>query len=123
MDIKEYMKEIERTCPHLKGEFYDELHMAIGAATEAGELLDIYKKAFAYNKPIDKTNIAEELGDLLWYTVNLMRMLNFDPEGIMGTNVKKLRIRYPEKFTEEKAINRDLDAEREVLEHVDPFTP
>lgn len=31
-------------------------------------------------------------------------------------NTNKLKARYPEKFTEDKAINRNLDKEREVLE-------
>jgi NTP pyrophosphatase (non-canonical NTP hydrolase) len=117
MDIYEYMKEVERTCPRLKGEFYDELHMAIGAATEAGELLDAYKKDFAYGKPIDKINVAEEIGDQLWYLVNLMRMLDLDPADVFEINLNKLRARYPEKFTEYNALNRDLKKEREILEN------
>ena len=35
---------------------------------------------------------------------------------ILTNNIEKLQIRYPEKFTEEAALNRNLDAEREVLE-------
>jgi NTP pyrophosphatase (non-canonical NTP hydrolase) len=116
MDIYKYMEEVERTCPQLKGAFEDQLHMAIGASTEAGELLDAYKKAFAYGKSIDKVNVGEELGDIFWYAVNLMRMLDLDPAEIFETNVNKLRARYPEKFTEENALNRDLDKERAVLE-------
>jgi NTP pyrophosphatase (non-canonical NTP hydrolase) len=116
MNIYEFMLEIERTCPNLKGKFEDELHMAIGAATETGELLDAYKKAFAYGKPIDKVNVAEEVGDTLWYLVNLIRMLELDPGDVMEMCVAKLRARYPEKFTEENALNRDLGRERTVLE-------
>jgi hypothetical protein len=35
---------------------------------------------------------------------------------VMDINIKKLEARYPEKFTEDKAINRDLEAERKILE-------
>lgn len=35
---------------------------------------------------------------------------------ILNTNIEKLKKRYPEKFTEEGAINRDLDSERATLE-------
>jgi NTP pyrophosphatase (non-canonical NTP hydrolase) len=45
----------------------DRLHMAVGIAGEAGELLDAIKKGFAYNKPLDRANIVEELGDTLFY--------------------------------------------------------
>ena len=34
---------------------------------------------------------------------------------IMQTNIDKLKVRYPEKFTEENAINRDLDKENKIL--------
>jgi NTP pyrophosphatase (non-canonical NTP hydrolase) len=35
---------------------------------------------------------------------------------ILTNNINKLKIRYPEKFTNEAALNRDLDAERVELE-------
>ena len=35
---------------------------------------------------------------------------------ILTNNINKLKVRYPEKFTEEAALNRDLGAEREQLE-------
>ena len=34
----------------------------------------------------------------------------------LQNNIDKLKVRYPEKFTEECAINRDLVAERAELE-------
>jgi hypothetical protein len=37
-------------------------------------------------------------------------------EDILDTNIAKLEARYPEKFTEEAALNRNLEAEREILE-------
>lgn len=116
MNIHEFMKESSRTCPDLKGHFYDELHMAIGAATETGELLDVYKKTFAYGKILDRINVGEEIGDAFWYLVNLCRMLELDPEQLMDACINKLRIRYPENFIQEKALNRDFDAERNSLE-------
>lgn len=36
--------------------------------------------------------------------------------GILETNIRKLRKRFPDSFDLDKAINRDLDAEREILE-------
>jgi len=33
----------------------------------------------------------------------------------LQNNIDKLKVRYPEKFTTENALNRDLDAEREQL--------
>ena len=40
----------------------------------------------------------------------------FNIEDILQTNINKLQSRYPEKFTTEKALNRNLNVEREILE-------
>jgi hypothetical protein len=36
----------------------------------------------------------------------------------MDRNIAKLRTRYPEKFASDRALNRDLEAERKVLEGI-----
>ena len=46
------------------------LHMAIGVSGEAGELLDTIKKFAIYQKPLDFTNLVEELGDIEFYPVS-----------------------------------------------------
>lgn len=92
------------------------LHAALGLSTEAGELLDVLKKNIFYGKTIDYVNVKEELGDLLWYVAIALDALDLDPSEVMITNINKLRTRYPEKFTSSKAIERDLESERKVLE-------
>jgi NTP pyrophosphatase (non-canonical NTP hydrolase) len=92
--------------------------MAIGLSTEANEVLDAYKKAFAYGKKLDVVNVGEELGDILWYMANLMRMLDIDFESVLQINVDKLKARYPDKFDSDKAITRDLGKERAILEQL-----
>lgn len=96
------------------------LHAVIGISTESGELLDAFKKHLIYGKELDLVNVAEEIGDLMWYVSIVTRYLNsledISLQDILNKNISKLKARYPEKFTEEKALNRDLDKEREVLE-------
>lgn len=116
MDIKTYQEKTKRTLAPLPTQFEDELHMAMGLVTEAGEFLDVYKKKLAYKKEIDYVNLKEEIGDLLWYISNFCNMKGWSMEEVMDINIKKLEKRYPEKFTEEKAINRDLEGERNILE-------
>jgi len=94
----------------------DVLHGAIGIATEGGELLDAVKKHVFYGKPFDHVNAEEELGDVLWYVAIVARRLGVSMDRIMEKNIAKLRKRYPEKFTETAALNRDLDGERKILE-------
>ncbi|HQJ57032.1 MAG TPA: nucleoside triphosphate pyrophosphohydrolase family protein [Caldisericia bacterium] len=116
MTLKEYKIESKRTCPNLSTNSEDLLHMALGMQTESAEISDILKKKLAYNKDIDWINLKEEIGDLMWYIMNLCTFNNFDLEEILQTNINKLRARFPEKFTEEKALNRDLKVERKILE-------
>ena len=182
--LDEYQKLAARTLPDLT-EFYsgkimiDNLkenanivHCMFGVQTELGEILDLYKKSFAYRKVFDKTNLLEEVCDTMWYiaggcTITKLSLGNFlDPIDfngdfipkedyptldIMGgvydlitnyqnhkitleellekfvtseeelfrgltNNINKLIIRYPDKFSTESAINRDLGAERNQLE-------
>jgi NTP pyrophosphatase (non-canonical NTP hydrolase) len=119
MDFKEYQKEAERTSALLETPLMDNLHYLLGMQTEVSELSDIWKKHIAYGKAIDWVNVKEEIGDLAWYVFNFMRVNDLDFEEILETNIKKLRTRYPDKFTQEMAINRDLDKERKILEELD----
>lgn len=85
------------------------------------KLSDLVKKYVAYNKTID-----EELEETyLCYIVHLIREIEFVNAGIitdhsfeksLENNINKLKVRYPEKFTEEQALNRNLELERVQLE-------
>lgn len=92
------------------------LHAGIGLSTESAELLDALKKHIFYGKELDKVNLAEEMGDLFWYMAILADELGLEFESVMERNITKLKARYGEKFSEEKAEKRDLNAEREILE-------
>ena len=92
------------------------LHAAIGMCTEAGEIQDQLKKAIFYGKTLDKVNIVEEIGDIMWYIGIACDTLGVSLEEIMQKNHEKLKARYGTKFTEAAALNRNLDAEREILE-------
>lgn len=93
------------------------LHASLGMATEAGELLDQIKKHLFYGKEIDRVNLIEEAGDILWYMGVLLDELDVSFEKVMQINHDKLAKRYGEKFSSEAALNRDLKAERKVLEN------
>lgn len=92
------------------------LHGSMGAATESSEMLDAIKKHVFYGKPLDLVNMREEIGDLLWYVSVMLDALDTTYENVMKTNIDKLKARYGDKFSENSAINRDLEKEREILE-------
>lgn len=93
------------------------VHAAMGMQTETAEFTDALKKSLFYGKPLDVTNLKEELGDLLWYVAIAMDELDTDFDAEMDRVINKLKVRYPEKFTRDAAEVRDLTAEREVLEN------
>lgn len=70
------------------------MHMAVGISGEAGELLDAVKKNVIYNKPLDRENVVEELGDLEFYMEGLRQQLGIIREETLLANIKKLRVRY-----------------------------
>lgn len=94
----------------------DLVHGLYGIVSEAGELAEAVQKAFRDGQKIDVVNAREEIGDMLWYVAMMLRAINSNFEEAAGINIDKLSIRYPEKFTKENAINRDLQAEKIALE-------
>ena len=115
MKIKDYVEWTGNTCAKLENQVLDDVHMIFGMATEVGELMDAYKKNIAYKAELDMVNVQEEIGDIMFYIASFCRMNRLDLDKIIETNVKKLESRYPEKFTEYHAKNRDLDKERSIL--------
>lgn len=117
MKIKKYQEEASRTCARIDVGILDDMHMVLGMQTEVAEIADVYKKHIAYKKELDLVNVKEELGDVLWYIANLCNFYGWDLRDILDTNINKLKIRYPEKFTTENALNRNLIKERATLEN------
>ena len=110
-DDEHYKGVAERSANNAKG-----IHYALGLVTESGEIADAYKKHVAYGSKLDVTNIKEELGDLLFYVARYMELYGWTFEDVMQLNTDKLKARYPDKFTQDAAENRDLVKEREILE-------
>ena len=97
-------------------ELADLVHAMLGCVTEAAEIAEHVRDVLTGAKPLDAVNLNEEFGDQLWYIALGLRFLGADFEGTFETNIAKLRKRFPDRFTEEAAINRDVAAERTVLE-------
>lgn len=93
------------------------LHAAIGMLTEAGEFADALNEHLFQGAELDTTNLFEEIFDFAWYAAIATDALGKDSfdEGL-ERNIAKLKARYPEKFSNEAAINRNLVVERNILE-------
>lgn len=121
MNANDYIKNCLKTeslnsDQRINPNFLRILHGSLGLVTESAELQDTLKKHLFYGKILDRVNLKEEIGDVLWYCSILLDALDTNYEEVMERNIEKLKARYGEKFSEEKAINRNLDVEREILE-------
>jgi len=92
------------------------LHACLGMQTESAEFSDAIKKSLFYGIELDVINLKEELGDMLWYIAIAMDELGTDFTTEQIRVVNKLKVRFPTKFTNIDAENRDLESERQVLE-------
>lgn len=97
------------------GKAINVIHAIIGKATEAGELLECLRDCLNGER-FDKINTLEEVGDGFWYDALLLKALNSNFDEAQRVNIAKLRLRFPDSFTEHDANNRNLTEERKILE-------
>lgn len=72
----------------------DMMHMAMGVSGEAGELLDAVKKFTIYNKPLDRINLIEEMGDIEFFMEGLRQITGITREETLERTIDKLSVRY-----------------------------
>ena len=96
--------------------YNDLLHAVLGVFTEAGELLEHMYNVMGDRCTVDFVNFNEELGDLYWYIALIHNTLGTKPSESWVKNIDKLKARYGEQFVAKRALYRDLDKERRVLE-------
>jgi NTP pyrophosphatase (non-canonical NTP hydrolase) len=104
----------------LAPEMADLIHAMLGGVTEAAEVAEHVRDVMTGAKTLDSVNIVEEFGDQLWYIAMGLCYLDTNFGEAFDANIAKLRKRFPDKFTEEAAINRDLAGERAELEQSAP---
>jgi NTP pyrophosphatase (non-canonical NTP hydrolase) len=99
------------------------MHAIMGMMTELGELVDMYKRHIFYGTPLDLTNSAEEQGDVFWYQAILCDHTGITFQQCQEANIRKLATRYPNKFSEQDAVVRDLLKERDTLDEALGYVP
>lgn len=82
------------------------LNACLGLAGESGEFIEIVKKWAHQGHRLDIDKAKDELGDVCWYIAEACTALDISMFDVMSSNIDKLRIRYPEKFTPDASIQR-----------------
>ena len=99
MNSANYQKFVNSHCKS----YMDKNYLSVGLGEEAGECLGFHKKyVLKKNKnlkkgPLKKKDLAEELGDVLFYLVRLSKLYGWSLEDIMDYNVEKLEREEEEK--------------------------
>ncbi len=103
MNFKEYQEQAARTNGgNLTAHFF-------GLCGETGEVVELYKKHIGHGHELDLSKLAKELGDVLWYVSSIASGYGLSLEDIATANIDKLKVRYPDKFSPERSINRELE--------------
>jgi NTP pyrophosphatase (non-canonical NTP hydrolase) len=106
MDFSSYQSLAARTAGAGRGGERRQIIAALGLAGEAGEFANLIKKLTAHGHAIEPAELADELGDVLWYLSEAASACGLSLDEIARGNVEKLRSRYPEGFSEEASRNR-----------------
>lgn len=108
MELKTY-QELSTKFRNDKQDKKSEIaNYALGLVCEAGEVGDIIKKVIFHEHDLEKEKdeIIKELGDTLWYLVNLSSLLDIDISYVAEKNIEKLNKRYPNGFSKQDSRNR-----------------
>ena len=104
-------------------EIYNDADVKFEKTHENEMFLSMFKVAghvkdyLAYDRTIDRDELRKELVFVVSYLKVIAKEEKFDYMESLQKNIDKLRVRFPDRFTEEKANNRDLSAERETLKN------
>lgn len=96
---QDVISDILETSPF--GDFNDRMNMMVfGLLEESGEVAGIGKRLIRNNdRDVDAFKnhphwLEEELGDVLWYLLGIIYLMNYDLDTIWDINRKKLEDRY-----------------------------
>lgn len=94
MTLDEYQQEAVKTLHPAA----DSIYLAGKLMCEAAEVAEPLFKLRYHGKQVDLTDVAGELGDVLWYVATLADALDLSLDAIAAMNVRKLRRRHGETY-------------------------
>ena len=115
MDLGDYQRQAQETdqLPHT-----DQVVPLLGMGGEVGSLLSEYKKWLRDGEAhtLFPAQIAEELGDILWYLANAATKFKLDLDVIAAENLAKTRDRWPPDGSE--PVYHLFDEGRDIAEQL-----
>lgn len=112
LEIDPFSIGLKYTPKQLRDESYVELFQI-----ETSELVDSMKKYHQYQKAHDLTKVGVLVARLYWNLENIAYDMDIVIEECLEMNANKLlKGRYKDGYSDDAAINRDTDKEREIME-------
>lgn len=97
MQLSRYA-EIIRTRSTCRTEHDPMAYVALGLASEAGEVAGEIHKSMREGRALSVAKVIAELGDTLWFLTYLADMLGYSLEELASCNIEKLIDRSPELY-------------------------
>lgn len=93
MNFKQYMDFTNTTAIYPDDHALE--YLALGLASEAGEVAGVLKKKIRDNTSFSETRekLKAELGDVMWYVAQLCYLHDLDIDHILMANIAKLQSR------------------------------
>ena len=106
MNLDEYQHAAKRTLNVDWTHDRQVSNAALGLAGEAGEVADYLKKVLYHGHKLNSAELADELGDVLWYIAAVASLHGLYLDDIAEGNISKLLVRFPNGFTKADSIAR-----------------
>ena len=82
------------------------LDWGLGLGGESGEVLDILKHHVLHQEPLDKMELAKELGDVMWYLTAIAQTVDIKMIDVLRLNMAKLAHRHGGQYDASGSVNR-----------------
>ncbi len=97
--------------------FLDEIDIPLLELQEhTSRILDQAKRIIYYGALLNEETYQDSMGKILASVYLLARESGSTLEEVMDKNIQKLKVRYPDKFSEDQAVNRNTHKESKVFQ-------
>ena len=106
-NLKEYQDACKKTAKRDFASSNEErMTWGLGITGEAGDVASCIKKTYFHDND-QREGIKENLGDTLWYVAMICNFFDWNLQGILDENLKKLKERYSKGFFRTEDAQRD----------------
>ena len=107
MRMSDYQELAQRTSRRDLSQTEHVMNGVLGLSGETGEVADLVKKHYYQDGREISEALHDELGDVLWYLVEIAAAMGWTLADIAEANIEKLRRRYPDGFDADRSLHRE----------------